>query len=213
MTPRRTGRCHDPRRDLGARVCFGLWGPRAARHPGQRHPRRRVGRRVPVPDRSRDRASARYRSLALRVTYVGELGWELYAPTDYGRGALVDALGRRVASIGLVAAGYRAIEALRIEKGYRVWSSDITPDETPFDAGLGFAVALDKTPSARAHDALVAARRRADPPPALPRAGRPAGRRPRQRAGPGRRRDRRAGDERWLRLRGRALDRVRLSAA
>ena len=44
----------------------------------------------------------------------------------------------------MVAGGYRAIDALRLEKGYRVWSSDITPDETPFEAGLGFAVALDK---------------------------------------------------------------------
>ena len=59
---------------------------------------------------------------------------------------------------GLVAGGYRAIEALRLEKGYRVWSSDITPDETPFEAGLGFAVALDKSVPAMAHDALVAAK-------------------------------------------------------
>jgi 4-methylaminobutanoate oxidase (formaldehyde-forming) len=58
----------------------------------------------------------------------------------------------------MVAAGYRAIDALRIEKGYRVWSSDITPDDTPWDAGLGFAVALDKATPAHARDALVAAR-------------------------------------------------------
>ena len=58
----------------------------------------------------------------------------------------------------MVAGGYRAIDALRLEKGYRVWSSDITPDETPFDAGLGFAVALDKSEPALAHDALVAAK-------------------------------------------------------
>ena len=49
-----------------------------------------------------------------------------------------------------MAAGYRAIDALRLEKGYRVWSSDITPDETPFEAGLGFAVQLDKGPSSSA---------------------------------------------------------------
>ena len=59
---------------------------------------------------------------------------------------------------GLVAAGYRAIDALRLEKGYRVWSSDITPDETPFEAGLGFAVALDKEPEFIGREALVAAR-------------------------------------------------------
>ncbi|MEX2183123.1 MAG: glycine cleavage T C-terminal barrel domain-containing protein, partial [Chloroflexota bacterium] len=86
----------------------------------------------------------------------GELGWELYAPTEYGRtlwANLWDA-GREH---GLVAAGYRAIDALRLEKGYRVWSSDITPDETPYEAGLGFAVALDKDADFLARDALVAA--------------------------------------------------------
>ena len=81
--------------------------------------------------------------LALRVTYVGELGWELYPPTEYGL-TLWDTLWAAGREHGLVAAGYRAIDALRLEKGYRVWSSDITPDETPFEAGLGFAVALDK---------------------------------------------------------------------
>jgi 4-methylaminobutanoate oxidase (formaldehyde-forming) len=95
--------------------------------------------------------------LALRVTYVGEAGWELYAPTEYGR-ALWEALWAAGREHGLVAGGYRAIDALRLEKGYRVWSSDITPDETPYDAGLGFAVALDKTPPSNAHDALVAAK-------------------------------------------------------
>jgi glycine cleavage system aminomethyltransferase T len=58
----------------------------------------------------------------------------------------------------MVAAGYRAIDALRLEKGYRVWSSDITPDETPFEAGLGFAVALDKEPEFIGRDALIAAK-------------------------------------------------------
>jgi 4-methylaminobutanoate oxidase (formaldehyde-forming) len=91
------------------------------------------------------------------VTYVGELGWELYAPTDYGR-ALWTTLWDAGQPHGLVAAGYRAIDALRLEKGYRVWSSDITPDETPYDAGLGFAVALDKKPGFLGRDALVAAR-------------------------------------------------------
>ena len=58
---------------------------------------------------------------------------------------------------GLVAGGYRAIEALRLEKGYRAWSSDITPDETPYEAGLGFAVALEKGDFI-GRDALIAAR-------------------------------------------------------
>ena len=64
--------------------------------------------------------------LALRVTYVGELGWELYAPAEYGR-ALWARLWEAGREHGLVAGGYRAIDALRLEKGYRVWSSDITP--------------------------------------------------------------------------------------
>jgi 4-methylaminobutanoate oxidase (formaldehyde-forming) len=95
--------------------------------------------------------------LALRVTYVGELGWELYAPTEYGR-ALWRALWEAGRDHGMVAGGYRAIDALRLEKGYRVWSSDITPDETPYEAGVGFAVALDKAEPALARDALVAAK-------------------------------------------------------
>src|SRR4029077_5713816 len=81
--------------------------------------------------------------LALRVTYVGELGWELYPPAEYGL-ALWDTLWAAGREHELRPAGYRAIDALRLEKGYRVWSSDITPDETPYEAGLGFAVRLDK---------------------------------------------------------------------
>ncbi|MBA2718380.1 MAG: aminomethyl transferase family protein, partial [Chloroflexi bacterium] len=96
--------------------------------------------------------------LALRVTYVGELGWELYAPAEFGR-ALWRAIWDAGREHGLVAGGYRAIDALRLEKGYRVWSSDITPDETPFEAGLGFAVALDKGVDFVGREALVAAKR------------------------------------------------------
>ena len=94
---------------------------------------------------------------ALRVTYVGELGWELYAHTEFGL-ALWRTLWEAGRPHGMVAGGYRAIDALRLEKGYRVWSSDITPDETPFEAGLGFAVALDKEAEFIGRDALVAAK-------------------------------------------------------
>jgi glycine cleavage system aminomethyltransferase T len=81
--------------------------------------------------------------LALRVTYVGELGWELYCPTEFGL-ALWDTLWESGRAHGLVAGGYKAIDSLRLEKGYRVWGADITPDDTPYEAGLGFAVKLDK---------------------------------------------------------------------
>jgi 4-methylaminobutanoate oxidase (formaldehyde-forming) len=80
---------------------------------------------------------------ALRVTYVGELGWELYCPTEFGA-ALWRTLWAAGEGHGLVAGGYRAIDSLRLEKGYRVWGADITPDEQPDQAGLGFAVKLDK---------------------------------------------------------------------
>ena len=125
---------------------------------------------------------------ALRVTYVGELGWELYAHAEYGV-ALWDTLWAAGAPHGLVAGGYRAIDALRLEKGYRAWAADITPEETPYEAGLGFAVALD-TGDFLGRDALVAARA-AGPAQAaaLPGARRSALGLPRQRARP----DRRAG--------------------
>src|SRR5204863_435333 len=79
--------------------------------------------------------------LALRVTYVGELGWELYCPTEFGL-ALWDTLWEAGRGHGLAAGGYKAIDSLRLEKGYRVWGADITPDDTPYEAGLGFAVEL-----------------------------------------------------------------------
>lgn len=76
--------------------------------------------------------------LALRVTYVGELGWELHMPVEVAvtvYEALMDA-GR---DLGLMNAGYRAIETLRLEKGYRAWGADIGPDHTPVEAGLAWA--------------------------------------------------------------------------
>ncbi len=77
--------------------------------------------------------------LALRVTYVGELGWELHLPVEDAE-AVYEALMRAGAEHGLVNAGYRAIESLRLEKGYRAWGSDLSPDHTPDEAGLGWAV-------------------------------------------------------------------------
>jgi sarcosine dehydrogenase len=73
--------------------------------------------------------------LALRVTYVGELGWELHLPTEVA----VTVYEALMATGDITNAGYRAIETLRLEKGYRAWGSDIGPDHTPVEAGLGWA--------------------------------------------------------------------------
>jgi 4-methylaminobutanoate oxidase (formaldehyde-forming) len=80
---------------------------------------------------------------ALRVTYVGELGWELHIPIK-ALGEVYDALMAAGKSHDIRPIGYRALESLRLEKGYRAWSSDITPNDTPFEAGLGWAVKLRK---------------------------------------------------------------------
>ncbi|MEJ6781922.1 GcvT family protein [Aminobacter sp. Piv2-1] len=80
---------------------------------------------------------------ALRVTYVGELGWELHVPIA-ATGEVFDALMAAGAAHGVRPVGYRALESLRLEKGYRAWGSDITPNDTPFEASLGWAVKLKK---------------------------------------------------------------------
>jgi glycine cleavage system aminomethyltransferase T/glycine/D-amino acid oxidase-like deaminating enzyme len=80
---------------------------------------------------------------AARVGYVGELGWELHIPTDHAA-PLYDAISAAGAPFGIADAGYRAIESCRLEKGYLYWSSDITPETNPYEAGLGFCVRLDK---------------------------------------------------------------------
>ncbi|HEY2478314.1 MAG TPA: FAD-dependent oxidoreductase [Solirubrobacterales bacterium] len=123
-------------------ACFGVWGPHA----------RDVLQPLTPADLGND--AFPYMSLreitvgdvplrALRVTYVGELGWELYCPTEYGLG-LWRAIWEAGSEHGIVAGGYRAIDSMRLEKGYRVWGADITPDETPYEGGVGFCVKLDK---------------------------------------------------------------------
>ena len=99
---------------------------------------------------------------ALRVTYVGELGWELHVPID-AIGTVFDALMAAGAPSGIRPVGYRALESLRLEKGYRAWGSDITPNDTPFEAGLGWAVKLRKNTDflgRRALEALQGEKRR-----------------------------------------------------
>jgi sarcosine dehydrogenase len=92
---------------------------------------------------------------ALRVTYVGELGWELHIPTESAP-AVYDALMSAGRPHGLVNAGYRATESLRLEKGYRAWGQDIGPDFTPLEAGLGWAVKLKKDIPFLGREALLA---------------------------------------------------------
>ena len=89
----------------------------------------------------REIALAGTRARALRVTYVGELGWELHTPIG-DTGMVFDALMAAGAAHSIAPAGYRAIESLRLEKGYRAWGADITPNDDPFQAGLGWAVKL-----------------------------------------------------------------------
>ena len=92
---------------------------------------------------------------ALRVTYVGELGWELHIPVEHAA-AVYDRLMEAGGPHGIANAGYRAIESLRLEKGYRAWGSDIGPDHTPTEAGLGWAVKLAGGRPFLGRDALLA---------------------------------------------------------
>ncbi len=90
---------------------------------------------------------------AMRLTFVGELGWELHVATEY-MVTVYDALKAAGAELGLRDTGYRAIDSLRLEKGYRVWAADIGPDYNPLEAGLGFAVAFDKPTAFIGQDAV-----------------------------------------------------------
>ena len=99
-------------------------------------------------------AIGQYSALALRITYVGELGWELHVETDQLPG-VYDALMDAGESLGVANAGTYAINSLRLEKGYRAWGGDITPDDTPLEAGLGFAVDFDKPVPFIGRDALL----------------------------------------------------------
>jgi sarcosine dehydrogenase len=98
------------------------------------------------------------RVLAGRITYVGELGWELYAPSEFALSAY-DRLWDAGADLGLGDAGYYALESLRLEKAYRAWGRELTPDVTPWEAGLGFAVKPGKGDFI-GRDALIAAKAR-----------------------------------------------------
>ena len=139
--------------------CLGLWGPRA----------RDVLGAIAEDDISDD--AFPYMAMrelhaglvpvrALRISYVGELGWEIYAPPEFGL-ALWDALTEAGAPHGLAHCGGAAYDSLRLEKGYRLWGADIDEEHDPWEAGLGFAVKLGKgdflgrEAAARAKDAVA----------------------------------------------------------
>lgn len=129
--------------DLGGRYTpLGLWGPNA----------RRVLADVADEDVSNEAFpfyTARPITVgtvpawALRISYAGELGWELYAGAEYGL-RLWDTLWKAGREYGIVAAGGGAFDSLRLEKGYRLWGTDIHTEYSPDEAGLGWAVRLDK---------------------------------------------------------------------
>jgi len=144
-----------------ARTCYCLWGPRA-RDILQPLTRSDLSHEAFPYLRAEEIAVGSVPLLASRVTYVGELGWELYAPAEYGL-ALYDLLTEAGAPHGLRGGGYRAIESMRLEKGYRAWGSDLTPETTPEAAGVGFAVRLDK-PAAFIGKAALQAERAAGGP-------------------------------------------------
>lgn len=101
----------------------------------------------------RDIALGRWPVRAARLSYVGELGWELYMPIGFA-GAVYDLLFEAGAEFGLRDAGTTAMTCLRIEKGYRAWGHDLTPETTPLEAGLGFAAKIDLNTAFIGQDAL-----------------------------------------------------------
>ncbi|HEX5910568.1 MAG TPA: FAD-dependent oxidoreductase, partial [Thermoleophilaceae bacterium] len=137
----------------GSRCCYCLWGPAA----------REILSSLTDDDlafkflRAREISVGPVPVFAQRITFVGELGWELYASAEFGL-TLWDLLWQAGREHGLVGGGYRAIDSMRLEKGYRVWGLDITPETTPDEAGLSFAVAMDKEGGFIGRDALAAAR-------------------------------------------------------
>ncbi|GAA4524741.1 GcvT family protein [Amycolatopsis samaneae] len=122
----------------GGTCCLGVWGPAARElvqplsredfsHEGLKYFRARRARIAGVP------------VTAMRLSYVGELGWEIYTGADNGL-RLWDALWAAGQEFGVIAAGRAAFNSLRLEKGYRLWGTDMTTEHDPYEAGVGFAV-------------------------------------------------------------------------
>ena len=142
----------------GAYAVLGLMGPRS----------RELLARVSDADlgpaafpflTSREIAIGQATARASRVTYVGELGWELYVPVEQA-GLVYDELAQAGGGLGLRDAGYYALDSLRMEKAYRAWGREVTIDDTPWEAGLGFAVRLDKPVPFLGREALLEQRER-----------------------------------------------------
>ncbi len=143
--------------DRGSEQCgLGVWGPKA----------REVLQPLTEEDLSND-AFGYFQArefhvgpvpvIGLRVSYVGELGWELYAPAEYG-GKLWELVQEAGQDHGIVPLGNAAfLNSMRLEKGFRLWGTDLTPEYNPYEAGIGFAVDLDKDDFI-GKDALVAAK-------------------------------------------------------
>lgn len=129
--------------DVTSEYCgIGLWGPRA-RDVLQRVCADNVSNRAFPYFSSKALSIGTAPARALRVSYVGELGWEIYVPTEYGLGTW-DALWEAGQPFGMIAAGGGAFDSLRLEKGYRLWGADIHTEYNPYEAGLGWAVKLNK---------------------------------------------------------------------
>jgi glycine cleavage system aminomethyltransferase T/glycine/D-amino acid oxidase-like deaminating enzyme len=122
----------------GGSCCIGLWGPRA-RDVLAPLASADVSHEALRPFRAAEFSVGEVPVTALRLSYVGELGWELYTSADFGL-RLWDLLMAAGAEHGVIAAGRGAFTGLRIEKGYRAWGTDMWSDHDPDEAGLGFAV-------------------------------------------------------------------------
>ncbi len=123
-------------------ACIGLWGP-AARQILQPLTTTDISNHAFPYMTAQQLAVGSVPCFALRVTYVGELGWELYCPSEFGL-RLWDTIWEAGRAHRLSAGGYKAVDSLRLEKGYRVWGADIGPENNPYEGGLGFTVKLDK---------------------------------------------------------------------
>jgi dimethylglycine oxidase len=122
--------------------CVGVWGPQARDLVGSVTEDDLSNAALPYM-RAADLHIGAVPCRALRLSYVGELGWEIYAPAEFGR-MLWDTLWEAGEPLGAAACGGAAYDSLRLEKGYRLWGQDIDEEHDPYEAGIGWAVRLSK---------------------------------------------------------------------